>query len=203
MARNSSSAVSYGKAGTRFNVGQIKYFMNGKEYWVHPVYNNYAANKEGEVVHIYRGIPTNRNDNPDGYKYFRFGGDNTTRILCKIHRFVWECYNGIIPEGLVIDHINDKKDDNRLCNLQLLTQKQNCIKAAKNRDYSNRSVFQAKRVKAINLETDEFCFYKSQYAAGKDLGIQPTSIMMICKEAHGYKTAKSKKDGCKYIFRYA
>ena len=49
------------------------------------------------------------------------------------HRFVWECYNGIIPDGLVIDHINDDKIDNRLSNLQLLTTKENNIKAGKNR----------------------------------------------------------------------
>ena len=40
---------------------------------------------------------------------------------CQVHRFVWECHNGIIPEGKVIDHINDNKEDNRLCNLQLMT----------------------------------------------------------------------------------
>ena len=37
-----------------------------------------------------------------------------------IHRFVWECYNGVIPDRKVNDHINDDKKDNRLCNLQLI-----------------------------------------------------------------------------------
>ena len=27
-------------------------------------------------------------------------------------RFIFECYNGLIPEGMEIDHINDIKDDN-------------------------------------------------------------------------------------------
>ena len=39
----------------------------------------------------------------------------------QVHRFVWECYNGIIPDGKVINHINNDKEDNRLCNLQLMT----------------------------------------------------------------------------------
>ena len=44
---------------------------------------------------------------------------------CYVHRFVWECYNGLIPDDKVIDHINDDKKDNRLCNLQLKTQQKN------------------------------------------------------------------------------
>ena len=40
-----------------------------------------------------------------------------------VHRFVYECFNGIIPDGKVIDHVNNIKDDNRLCNIQLITHK--------------------------------------------------------------------------------
>ena len=53
-----------------------------------------------------------------------------------VHRFVWECYNGIIPDDKVIGHINDKKEGNRLCNLQVVTQQENWKKSAKKRDYS-------------------------------------------------------------------
>ena len=42
-----------------------------------------------------------------------------------IHRFVWECFHRLIPDGKVIDHINNNKEDNRLCNLQLITQVRN------------------------------------------------------------------------------
>ena len=36
----------------------------------------------------------------------------------------------------VIDHVNNIKDDNRLCNIQLITQQENCKKSAKRRDYT-------------------------------------------------------------------
>ena len=26
-----------------------------------------------------------------------------------VHRFVWECHNGLIPDGKIIDHINNDK----------------------------------------------------------------------------------------------
>ncbi len=41
------------------------------------------------------------------------------------HRLVWEAFNGKIPEGMEIDHINTIRDDNRLCNLRLVTPKEN------------------------------------------------------------------------------
>jgi len=37
------------------------------------------------------------------------------------HRVVWQEAHGDIPEGMTVDHINGKKDDNRLENLQLLS----------------------------------------------------------------------------------
>ena len=45
------------------------------------------------------------------------------------HRFPWECNNCPIPNGYVIDHINDNKMvDNGLKNLQLLKSQENTQK---------------------------------------------------------------------------
>ena len=41
----------------------------------------------------------------------------------KVHRLIWELFNGPIPEGLVIDHIEGK--DNSIENLRLATKEQN------------------------------------------------------------------------------
>jgi site-specific DNA-cytosine methylase len=48
-----------------------------------------------------------------------------TKMQCRVHRRVWITKHGIIPDGYVIDHINNTKQDNRLCNLQLLTSAEN------------------------------------------------------------------------------
>ena len=62
------------------------------------------------------------------------------------HRFIWEMFNGKIPEKHHIDHINGNRSDNRIENLQCITQDANnkrknfskgyaIIKAMKNRPY--------------------------------------------------------------------
>ena len=203
MSMQSLSSVSYGKAGNRFNVGQMKSFINAKEYWVHPIYDLYGANKQGEVINIHIGIPRKGGYHPNGYLITGvIGSRHIKHKTVRVHRFIYECYNGLIPDDMVIDHINDIKDDNRLCNLQLMTQQQNCKKSAVNRDFSFLANRNGKRVKATNLKTNEVSYYKSQYAAAKYLDANNSSVMMCCKGAYGYKTCKSKKDGCKYAFEY-
>lgn len=44
---------------------------------------------------------------------------NGERKQVKLHRVIWIARNGIPPLGKVIDHINRKKDDNRIVNLRL------------------------------------------------------------------------------------
>lgn len=43
-----------------------------------------------------------------------------------VHRLVWETFNGPVPEGMEIDHINRDKHDNRLSNLRLVSHRENC-----------------------------------------------------------------------------
>jgi hypothetical protein len=58
----------------------------------------------------------------------------------KIHQLVAITFLNHTPSGykIVCDHINNKKTDNRLCNLQLLTQRENLTKDKKG--YSSKYV---------------------------------------------------------------
>ena len=117
---------------------------------------------------------------------------------------MWECFNGIIPEGKVIDHINDIKDDNRLCNLQLTTQQENCKKSAKNHDYSFvvKNHENKKCIKATDIETNEFSYYDSLYATQQHLGVNAGIVSMCCQGINNVKSGISKKDGKRYKFEY-
>lgn len=50
----------------------------------------------------------------EGYYRKTFGNRNL------LHRDVWEFYNGTIPDGWDIHHINENKKDNRIENLECL-----------------------------------------------------------------------------------
>ena len=119
-----------------------------------------------------------------------------------VHRFVWECFNGLIPEGKVIDHINDIKTDNRLCNLQQITQQENCKKSAKHRDYSfvSKNHNNRKCVKAVNQTNNKTtCFY-SMYAVQKQLCINVGVVKMACEGINNCKSGISKLNGDRYRF---
>ena len=46
-----------------------------------------------------------------------------------VHRLVWETFNGPIPKGMEIDHIDHNKTNNALNNLQLMSKVDNIKKA--------------------------------------------------------------------------
>lgn len=58
---------------------------------------------------------------PNGYVELSFCGKNMMA-----HRVLWEAFNGKIPKGMEIDHINNIRSENQLSNLRLCSHKENC-----------------------------------------------------------------------------
>lgn len=50
--------------------------------------------------------------------------DSSRRVTKLLHRYVWELYNGPIPEGMDIHHINGNPACNCICNLEMLTRRE-------------------------------------------------------------------------------
>lgn len=59
-----------------------------------------------------------------GYRYTTLSKDGKP-AQHRVHRLVWEAFNGAIPGRLEVNHRNLVRDDNRLENLELLTHRQN------------------------------------------------------------------------------
>lgn len=50
-------------------------------------------------------------------------------LQARAHRVVWFLHNGVVPEGMLVDHINGDRSDNRIENLRLVNHtdnSQNC-----------------------------------------------------------------------------
>ena len=173
-------------------------------YSVHPIYDLYASDENGNLINIIKKVPSKGKKNNSGYMQCCIRKYRGRQKRYYVHRFVWECHNGIIPEGKVTDHINNDKKDNRLCNLQLVTHQQNCKKSAKNRDYAfvAKNHENRKCVKAINENSNEVTYYNSMYAIQQYLGINAGIVKMVCEGINNVKSGISKKDGQHYKFEY-
>ena len=167
-------------------------FDDFNDFWPHPVYDRYEANRLGVVRHVVNKKDLGRSDN---HGYIRITvRDSGIRKDYQKHRFIFECFHGKINDAkLVVDHINNIKTDNRLENLQSITQSQNVKK-----DHGKGKNLPAIKVRAINMNTGESSDYDSLYQCSKGLDIVHASIRKVLSGI--YKTATSKLDGNKYTF---
>lgn len=94
----------------------------------------------------------------------------------RVHRAVWEAFNGKIPQGLEINHINCVRDDNRLENLELVTRLQNS-RHPPTREHSR----EAKRHKMRPVkDVTTGRLYESANAAARALGLNSGCISAVC-----------------------
>lgn len=81
-------------------------------------YKGFTVKDDGTVINRFGkkvGFKTK-----NGYMHISINGK---QVL--MHRFIYEAFNGEIPEGYEIDHKNTVRDDNRLENLRIATPKEN------------------------------------------------------------------------------
>ena len=182
-----------------------KYILeNGKKYFIHPIYNKYAANDEGEIIHVKLGKPRKGNIINTGYLRFTIYLEKNRNKCYSSHRFVYECFYGLIEKNKQINHINSIRTDNRIKILEIVTPSENIKKSSVNKNYTFLKDIRKnpKKVTAINLFTNKETNFNSLYSAGKRLGINSSQIIMVCEGKNHCKTANSKVDGQNYSFRY-
>ena len=177
-----------------------KYILeNGKKFFIDPVYKKYAANEDGEIMNIRLRKARKGNLKETGYLSFTIYLEKNRNKTYSSHRFVFECFYGLIEKNKQINHINSIRVDNRIKNLEVVTASENCRKSAKNRNFSCYRK-NPKKVLAVNLKTKAETNFNSLYSVSKMLGINPGQVSMICSGIH--KTATSKINGQKYTFKY-
>ena len=163
--------------------------IDGKKYYKHPVFSNYAASKNGNVLSLRSKKIISMVKNGSGYLYFNIYDEKLEkRKNYTQHRFVYEVFRGPIPRCFEVDHINEIKSDNRIKNLQLLSHKHN-IEKSKNRP-----------IISINIETGKERRYNSIKTAAIQFDISAGNISKVCRKKG--KSLSSRKNGKKYTFKY-
>lgn len=148
----------------------------------------------------------------DGKIYYQYEGRYFTRHNKKMHRDVWEFYNGQIPKGHHIHHIDGDVTNNDISNLQLMEASEHLRMEGIKRHKENPEWSKQFHAKGIEMAKD---WHKS--AEGREWhkqnGIKAFQkrqpISMVCQvcnkpyETKKYANSKFCSNNCKSAFRKA
>lgn len=110
-----------------------------------------------------------------------------------LSRAAWAWFNGEVPEGLVVDHVNNKHTthyDNRLDNLQLITQRENSLKNRSKGLNNNTSEWPCSMKKPVEFYIDKCNYWLMEYEIEKAEKGSKTSYAYNCK--HNYYAYKKR-----------
>lgn len=149
-------------------------------------FENYTLYEDGRVKNnkTNRFLVT-RINKQTGYKEVSFPDKKTKKRIYKlVHRLLGFYFLDGYQEGFVINHKNGIRSDNRLENLEWVTQSQNLkdafIKGRRKDDVS------AKAVVGTNMETGEKIYFSSIWKAARTLNISQGNICLCCKNQRPY-----------------
>ena len=89
----------------------------------HPIFTNYASDIDGNIYSLKFNKVKQIIKVKHGRGYHQFSiHENGKNKMYLAHRFVYECHNGMIKDGLQCHHIDHDKHNNSLDKLQLVDQ---------------------------------------------------------------------------------
>lgn len=154
--------------------------------------SHYVRKRLVETVHILNP-ETTRN----GYlRVTLYKNGKPCRFL--VHRLVYEVFNGPIPEGMEVNHINECSWDNRIENLNLLSRTDNINWGTRNKRAAisnTNNPLKSKPVIQYDLYGNTIKTFPSIKQVKRDLGFDDGNIIACCKGK--YKTAYG------FVWRYA
>ena len=90
---------------------------------------------------------------PDEYMRIILHPIGLSQKTVYIHRLVYECYNGDIPEKMQINHIDSNRQKNCIDNLELVTQSENIKHAVEAKKYKTMiEITTDKPIESIKLD---------------------------------------------------
>ena len=142
------------------NLGNIKSLQ--RTYWTPAHGGHYKTDPERLLKPSLVGTFTK-------YKYVVFANNNYRKKFL-VHRLVYEAFNGKIPEGYTIDHIDQNPQNNNIDNLQCITKQENIKKS------NNHSSRPAKSYLVIDSKTGEEKKFVNAEEAAEFLGVSSAHV---------------------------
>ena len=78
--------------------------IKGETYYCHPIYDQYASNRSGQVINIMNKRQQRGGEGLGNYLFFEI-----EKELYPAHQFIYECFPGVQPEKKVVVHIDGFK----------------------------------------------------------------------------------------------
>lgn len=126
--------------------------------------------------------------------YYQIGlRKQSNRKFYLVHRLVWETFNGQIPEGYEINHLDERPVNNALSNLSLVTHRENINYGTRNERAGKvlKNGKKSKQVLQFDLQDNFVKEYLSTHQAERETGFDNSNIAKCCngkyKTAYGFK----------------
>ena len=149
-------------------------FVDGTWY-PHPVYKTHAANTQGQIKNLQNKALYKLSPSASGYVEHRIRNKGQKEICLLAHRFIYECFYGLIKPKYEVDHINSIKHDNSINNLQTLsnrdhrkkTRAENPMISLKRASTVSKTIIRFKKDKNVEIDHEQF---DSSSDAAKTIG---------------------------------
>lgn len=145
----------------------------------------YTCGANGQIYSYYYKRYLNGNVHTSGYVNIKLRCIDGKRRPFRLHRVIWAFFNGTIPEGMQVNHIDENKQNNTLSNLNLMTCKENINWGTANerRIRNNRNnPLQSKPVVAV--KDGEVVIEFPSLAEAKRNGFTDSAVILCCRNCY-------------------
>ena len=165
-----------------------------------PHFPDYYATKDGQIWSAKSNRFLSLKSKSKGYTKCNLYGEDGKVKNVRVHRVIWQAFNGDIPDNYEVNHKNEIRDDNRLENLELLTHRENLMYGTGQEKRRLKSIELVKRggdcnfaksITLIDIKTNEYITFKAKVDAAKYLGVKPSHLT--------YKLISMRKKNAKNI----
>lgn len=160
-----------------------------KEVWKNiKRYEGYKCSNTGKVFSLKTKRLIDFSGKNERYLCF-YPCEDSKKVKYKVHHCIWEAFNGLIPDGYVVHHINGNSKDNRLSNLCLmdaLDHQRLHYKEKKEKMIESSINSCSKPVKQYTVNGEFVEEYESAMDAARKTGIdnRKISACCLCKDNH-------------------